>query len=135
MSASVPSPKTGATFVWVLGAFIGFAVLLYVIQALGAKKVESDPRLAERVANSAEINKAQGELIAKMGLNDAAKRDAIFTKTPESLGARKAAVSIQVVPGSPTQLKQAAAVAPAPAPAATGATPAVPAAPAAPGTK
>jgi hypothetical protein len=125
--------KSGATFLWVLGAFASFAVLFLVIQTLGAKKVEIDPRAPERLANTAEIAKAQTDLIAKMGLNDAAKKDAIYTKALEVLQSRKPAVSTQVVPGSPTQLKQAAAAAPAPAPAATPAAPAT--APAVPATK
>lgn len=119
--------KSGATFLWVLGAFASFAVLFLVIQTLAAKKVEIDPRAPKRLANTAEIAKAQTDLIAKMGLNDATKKDAIYTKALEVLQSRKPAVSSQVVPGSPTQLKQAAAAAPTPAPAATPAAPAVPA--------
>ncbi len=125
--------KSGTTFLWVLGAFASFAVLFLVIQTLGAKKVEIDPRSPERLANTVEIAKAQTDLIAKMGLNDAAKKDAVYTKALEVLQSRKPAVSTQVVPGSPTQLKQAAAAAPAPAPAATPAAPAT--APAVPATK
>ncbi len=120
--------KTGATFLWVLGAFASFAVLFLVIQTLGAKQGVVDPRAPERLANAEEITKAQTALIAKMGLNEASKKDALFTKALETLQARKPAVSTQVVPGSPTQLKQAAAAVPAPAPAANPAT--TPAAPA-----
>jgi hypothetical protein len=59
-----------------------------------------------------------------MGLNDLAKKSAIFDKTLTVLSSRKPTTSTQVVPGSPTQIKQAAA------PAATTPAPPAPAAPA-----
>lgn len=119
MSAAATSPNTGSPFLWALGAFASFAVLLALFLNL-AKPGEVDPRAPERLANTAEIFKAQAELIAKMGLDDAAKKVQIFDKTLELLKSRKPAASTQVVPGSPTQLKQAAASVPAPAaPAAT----------------
>ena len=123
MSAAATSPKTGSPFLWVLGAFASFAVLLAFFLNL-AKPGEVDPRAPERLANTAEIVKAQTELVAKMGLNDAAKKGQIFDKTLELLKSRKPAPSTQVVPGSPTQLKQAAAPA---APAAPAAAPTPPA--------
>lgn len=127
MSSTASSSKAGATFLWVLGAFASFAVLFYLIQALFVHPGEVDPRAPERLANKEEIVKAQSEIIAKMGLNDSAKKSAIFDKTLETLKSRPAGASTQVVPGSPTQLKQAAAPAPAtpaaPAPAAPAATP------------
>lgn len=118
MSAAATSPKTGSPFLWVLGAFASFAVLLAFFLNL-AKPGEVDPRAPERLANTAEIVKAQTELVAKMGLSDAAKKGRIFDKTLELLKSRKPAPSTQVVPGSPTQLKQAAASVPAPAAPAT----------------
>ncbi len=121
MSAAAQSPKPGAPFLWVFGAFTGFAILLAVFLNF-AKPGEADPRAPERLANKEEITKAQAELIAKMGLDDAAKKDAVFDKTLTLLASRKPAASTQVVPGSPTQLKQAAAPAPAAAPAAAPAT-------------
>lgn len=126
MSSTATSSKAGATFVWVLGAFAIFAVLFYLIQGVFATQGAVDPRIPERLANKEEILKAQNEIVAKMGLNDPAKKAAIFTKTLETLKAKPAGVSTQLVPGSPTQLKQAAAPAPAPAapaPAAPAATP------------
>jgi len=137
MSQSDPSPKAGATFLWVLGAFAGFAVLFIVIQAMSASKLGFDPRADERTANTAEILKAQTENIAKIGFSDAAKKKSVFEKSLTALAAKKPTVSTQVVPGSPTQLKQAAAATPPaapPAPASTAtAAPAAPApAPAAP---
>lgn len=132
MSQPDPSKKAGATFVWVLGAFAGFAVLFVLIQALNDSKEGFDPRAQERSDNTAEILKAQNENIAKLGLNDEAKKKAVFEKTIAELGAKKAGLSTQVVPGSPTQLKQAAA---ATAPAPTAPAPAAPAAPAVPATQ
>lgn len=138
MSQSDQPQKAGATFLWVLGAFAGFAVLFTIIEAANGSKLGADPRAPERIANTAEILKAQSENVAKIGLNDPAKKQAVIDKTLAALGGKKPAASTQVVPGSPTQLKQAAAeAAAAPAPASptspAPATPAVPApAPAAP---
>lgn len=130
MSQPEPSKKAGATFVWVLGAFAGFAVLFVLIQAISDSKQGFDPREQERRDNTVEILKAQSENIAKLGLNDAGKKKAVFEKTLTALASKKQAVSTQVVPGSPTQLKQAAAAAPAPAPAAPAPGAPAPAAPA-----
>ncbi|MBV6498485.1 MAG: hypothetical protein CJBNEKGG_00707 [Prosthecobacter sp.] len=116
MSAAASTSKPGAPFLWVFGAFTSFAILLAIFLNL-AKPAPVDPREPERLANKAEILKAQAELTAKMGLNDAGKKGGVFDKTLALLSSRKPAPSTQVVPGSPTQLKQAAA-APAPAPAA-----------------
>ncbi|TDU80977.1 hypothetical protein EI77_00279 [Prosthecobacter fusiformis] len=122
MSPTVPSSRAGATFLWVLAAFASFAVLFYLIQVTFATQGAVDPRIPDRLANKEEILKAQSEIIAKMGLNDGSKKAAIFDKTLETLKAKPEGVSPQVVPGSPTQLKLAAAPAPeaaAPAPAPT----------------
>lgn len=139
MSQPDQPKKAGATFLWVLGAFAGFTVLFVLFQSAVDSKLGEDPRAPERTANTAEILKVQGENMAKMGMTDAAKKKALFEKTLTGVGAKKPAASAQVVPGSPTQLKQAAAAA-APAPAAPAAAPAAatpspspaPAAPAAP---
>lgn len=130
MSQPDPSKKAGATFTWVLGAFAGFAVLFLLIQALSDSKEGFDPREQERRDNTAEILAAQAKSIASLGLNDAVKKQSVFDKTLAALAAKKPGVSTQVVPGSPTQLKQAATPPPAPAAPATPA-PATPA-PAAP---
>ena len=141
MSQSDPSNKAGATFTWVLGAFACFAVLFIVIQALSDSKQGFDPREQERRNNTAEILAAQEKSIASLGLNDDSKKKAVFEKTLAALAAKKPGVSTQVVPGSPTQLKQAAASVPPPTPTPTTAPaastsaappvpPAVPAAPA-----
>ncbi|MCF7785258.1 MAG: hypothetical protein K9N47_04000 [Prosthecobacter sp.] len=117
MSQPDPSKKAGATFTWVLGAFAGFAVLFILIQSITDSKQGFDPREDERHKITAEILNAQAESIAKLGLDDEAKKKAVFKGTLAALKEKKTGVSTQVVPGSPTQLKQAAAAA-APAPAA-----------------
>lgn len=124
MSSPANKTQPGATFLWVLGAFASFAVLFLVLQTLGGKKVESDPRAPERLANKEEITKAQKELIAKMGLEDASKKTVIYNKTLDLIKSRPTGPSAQVVPGSPTQLKQAAAAAVVPAAAPAPAAPA-----------
>jgi hypothetical protein len=121
-STSTPAGK-GATFTFVLGAFAAFAVLLSLFQAWKGE-TPSDPRAADRLAFAAEIQKAQNELIGKMGISDKAKAAALFAKTAETLKAKAPAASKTVVPGSPTQLKMA----PPAAPAAAHAAPATPAA-------
>lgn len=120
MSTPETPSKGGATFLWVLGTFAVFAVLLSLIQSF-VRQPDADPRAAERLASKEEILKAQADLTAKMGLDDLARREAVFARTVQEIKARKPAASAQVVPGSPTQLKQAAA---APAPAAPAAPPA-----------
>ncbi len=117
MSAAANTPKTSTTFLWVLGAFTSFAVLLAIFLNVG-KQASADPREPERLANKEEIAKAQLALVSKMGINDAVKKAAVFDKTLALIASRKPAPSTQVVPGSPTQHKQAAAPAPAAAPAA-----------------
>ena len=109
MSPPAIHSKSGSSFFWVLAAFASFAVLFLIIQTLAAKPGAEDPRAPERIANSAEIIKAQSEIIAKMGLNDPTEKAAIFDKTLTLLSSRKPSISTQVVPGSPTQMKQAAA--------------------------
>jgi hypothetical protein len=119
MSSTATPSKAGATFLWVLAAFASFAVLFYLIQSLFATQGAEDPRIPERLANKEEITKAQNEILNNMGLNDSSKKAAIYTKALESLKAKPEGVSTQLVPGSPTQLRLAAAPAPAaPAPAA-----------------
>ncbi len=121
--------KAGATFLWVLGAFACFAVLFSVIQAISGSAAGIDPRAPERQAARDEIVALQDANLTALGLKDAKKKAETFTKTLTVLKDKAPAASAQVVPGSPTQLKQAAAAAP-PAPAAVAPAPAVPAAPA-----
>lgn len=123
--------KSAPGFVWLLGAFAGFAILAAVLQGIfGAER--TDPRIPERLANWEEINKAQQASLQKMGL-EKGKSSAALAKGVTLVSGLAPSKSNMVVPGSPTQLKQAAAAAPA-APAAPAAgTPApapVPAAPA-----
>ncbi len=128
MSSSESSSQTGPTLLWVIGCFAGFAALFYLIQALfGGAAADADPRAGERLAARQEVAKEQAEMIGKMGLDDQAKRAAVFAKTAAGLKTKKAAKSEALVPGSPTQLKQMeaeAAAAAAQAPAAAGDKPA-----------
>jgi hypothetical protein len=114
MSSDSSSATGGGSF-WILAGFTGFAVLLALLLNLKSPAA-TDPAAPARLANQEEILKAQGDLLAKMGLKDDAKRSALFDATLQRLAQRKPASSTQVVPGSPTQLKQAAAAAPAAAP-------------------
>jgi len=132
MSQPAQPQKAGATFLWVFGAFAGFAVLFILIQAASGSKLGFDPRAEERSANTAEIVKAQNDNLAKLGLTDADKKKAMFGKAHTALGAQQPAASTQIVPGSPTQLKQAAADAAAAPPPAASAAPATTTPPAAP---
>lgn len=123
-SSESTSNRTGVGILTLLGSFAGFAVLFYLVQlAFGGSGQVEDPRSPERLTIKAEIAKAQSELLGKMGLTDEKRRQAVFEKTVATLQAKKPVKSGVVVPGSPTQLKQMAAEAPAttPAPKADGA--------------
>jgi hypothetical protein len=121
-----PSPQLAPGFVWLLGAFAGFAVLGALINAVFHQE-RPDPRSAERTANLAEITKAQSENLSKMGLEKGKSADRL-AKGLELVKVQTPTKSNMVVPGSPTQLKQAAAAAPAaPAPATAPVAPAAPA--------
>jgi hypothetical protein len=113
------SSSKGATFTFVLGIFAGFAVLLAALQALFGDPTLNDPREEERLKFKDEITAAQAPLLEKMGLKDKSRTADLLKKTAEALKAKTPKASTMVVPGSPTQLKQAAAVPAAPAPAAS----------------
>lgn len=108
MSTSETSSKSSASFLWVLGAFVGFTVIFLVVQALFGKVPVTDPRSPDRLVIRGEILAEQDAWIAKMGLNDETKKAALFAKATAELKNRKPAKSAFVVPGSPTQLKQMA---------------------------
>jgi hypothetical protein len=130
MSTSETPSKSSASFLWVSGAFVGFAALFFIVQALFGKAPVTDPRSPDRLAIKGEVLAEQNALIAKMGLNDEAKRAAIFSKAAAELKSRKSAKSAFLVPGSPTQLKQMAeGAAPPPADGAPAAAPVAPAKP------
>jgi hypothetical protein len=130
MSNSETSSKSSASFLWVLGAFAGFAVLFLLIQALFGTEQVTDPRSPDRLLIKGEILAEQQSLIAKMGLDDETKRAVLFVKASKEVKMRKTGKSAFLVPGSPTQLKQMAEGAAAPptdgAPAATPAAPVKP---------
>jgi len=119
MSSPETSSKKGATFSWLVLTFVGFTLLFYLIQAFFGGEGEIDPRSGDRLAFKAAVAEQQTELMAKMGLTDEAKRQAIFAKTAAILASKKPGKSDTLVPGSPTQLRQmeaeAAAAAPPPA--------------------
>jgi 23S rRNA maturation mini-RNase III len=106
MSSSETSSKKGATFSWLVLSFVGFALFFYLIQAFFGGAGQEDPRSGDRLAFKAAVAEQQGELVSKMGLNDEAKRQAIFAKTAAALTSKKPGKSATLVPGSPTQLKQ-----------------------------
>jgi hypothetical protein len=121
-----PSPQRAPGFVWLLGAFAGFAVLGALINGIFTQE-RPDPRSAERTANLAKITKAQNENLAKMGLEKGKSANRL-AKGLALVKAQAPTKSTMIVPGSPTQLKQAAAAAPAaPAPAPAPVAPAAPA--------
>jgi len=112
MSSPETSTKSNATFLWVLGSFVGFAVLFYLVQLVFGTQPVTDPRSPDRLVIKQEVLDEQKALLAKMGLTDEAKKAALFAKAASELKNRKPAKSAFVVPGSPTQLAQMAAEAP-----------------------
>ncbi len=123
-TSSTPS-RTLSVFLGTLAAFASFAVIAAVLQAVAGGKA-ADPMSADRLQKKADVAKEQDALIEKYGLKGDAS--AVFAKARELIKVRKAAVTTQVVPGSQTALKAAAA--PVPAPAAVAPTAAAPATPA-----
>ncbi len=117
-----PSNKQAPGFIWLLGVFAGFAVLGSVLTKVFSDE-RPDPRAAEPSANLAEISKSQNEKLAKMGL-EKGKSAARLSSSLETLKKLAPSKSNMVVPGSPTQLKQAATPAPATAPATVAPSPA-----------
>ena len=115
MSSDSTSPQRAPGFLWILGAFACFALLAFVFQGLFGQS-HTDPREAERLGNLSEIKAAQAANVQKLGL-EVGKSSERLTKALEALKAQKPTTSTMLVPGSPTQLKQSAAAAPAPKPA------------------
>lgn len=111
MSDSASKPAPG--FLWLLTAFLGFAALAVVLNAIfsGARP---NPRDEVRAANTAAIKEAQDKNLEKLGLLPG-KSAAALAKGLALVQAAKPTTSTMAVPGSPTQLKQAAqSAAPAP---------------------
>jgi hypothetical protein len=109
MSDSSPAPRAPG-FLWLLAILAGLVVVMLVLPQRSA----SDPRDLVRADNKAEIAKIHAPNLAKMGLEKGKSTDAL-TKGAGLVKGQPAAASAVAVPGSPTQLKQAAAAAPAPA--------------------
>ena len=118
------SPQRAPGIVWLLGALAGFAVVAMLLNGVLAG-TRTDPRLAVRTSNRADIEKINNENLVKLGLVKGKSEDAL-AKGLAAVKAMAPTTSTVVVPGSPTQLKQAAA---APAPAAAKPAEAAPAAP------
>lgn len=108
--------KSGPGFFWLLTAFLGFAALAMVLNAFFVGE-RPNPRDQVRAANTAALKEAQDKNLEKMGLLPG-KSAATLAKGLSLVQAGKPVTSTMAVPGSPTQLKQAAAsAAPAPTPA------------------
>ena len=122
------SPQRAPGIVWLLGALAGFAVVAMLLNgAFGGTR--ADPRLEVRTTNRADIEKINNENLTKLGLLKGSSDEAL-AKGLAAVKAMAPTTSTVVVPGSPTQLKQAAAApALAPAPAADAKKPAAPATP------
>ncbi len=108
MSSAATATKPNTPFLWVFGAFTCFAILLAFLLNL-ADPASVDPKESERLANKEEIAKVQAEIMNKLGMTEPSKREELITKSIQFLSSRKPAPSSQVVPGSPTQLKQTTA--------------------------
>lgn len=130
MSQSTTQPQSSALsiFVGTLAAFAFFAVVTALVQNIyGGKAV--DPGSATRLETKANVAKEQDALVEKYGLKG--DSTAVFEKAEAIIKNRKVTATTQVVPGSPTALKQAApAAAPAPATPAPAPAPAAPVTPA-----
>ena len=112
MSDSASKPAPG--FLWLLTAFLGFAALAVVLNAIFSG-VRPNPRDEVRAANTAAIKEAQDKNLEKLGLLPG-KSAAALAKGLALVQSAKPTTSTMAVPGSPTQLKQAAqSAAPAPA--------------------
>ena len=121
-------PQRAPGIVWLLGALAGFAVVAMILNSLlGGQR--TDPREAVRAANRAEIEKINNDNLAKFGLLKGKSEEAL-AKGLAMVKSQAQTVSTVAVPGSPTQLKQAAEAAaaakPAAAPAPAAPTPATP---------
>lgn len=127
MSSSTTSnpSRPQSVLMGTLAAFASFAVIAAILQMVAGGRPE-DPTRADRLRKKEDVAKEQGALLEKYGLSGDPK--AVFAKVEPQIKARKVSATTQVVPGSPTALKQAAAPAPVtPAPSAT--PPAAPPAP------
>ncbi len=117
MSDKSQSSKPAPGFFWFLSVLLGFAVAAAWLTSGAAPR--PNPRDEVRAKEAAEVKALQEANLQKMGLMKGKSTERL-AKSVDLLKAMPApAASSVVVPGSPTQLKQA----PAPAPAAAPATP------------
>jgi hypothetical protein len=106
-------------FFWLLAVFTVFAIGGAVLNLFGSQE-RPNPRDDERAALAAEIKTSHQANLGKMGLVWGDSTATLKAMLPKVV-AMKPSTSTVAVPGSPTQLKQAAAAAPAPAAAAAAA--------------
>lgn len=117
MSDTTSSNKPAPGFLWFVAVFLGFAVLAALFTS--GTHQRPNPRDDERASLAAEIKDQQNANLAKMHLEKGKSADQLKKAAEALKSLPPAAKSNALVPGSPTQLKQAAApAAPAPAPAA-----------------
>lgn len=117
------TPTRAPGFFWLLTVFLGFVAVAAVLNALFAGE-RPNPRNDVRAANTAALKEVQDKNLEKLGLLPG-NSDVRLTKGLALVQAAKPSTSTIAVPGSPTQLKQAAQpAAPAPAPAAPAQSPA-----------
>ena len=134
MSDTPSTPKPAPGFLWFVAVFLGFGILAALLTAGSGPR--SNPRDTVRATEAGAVREEQNANLAKMGLEKGKSKERL-AKAAEALKALPPpAPSKQVVPGSPTQMKQAAAApaAPALAPTAPAGAPPAPA-PAAPPAK
>jgi hypothetical protein len=113
MSDSTHTTHHAPGFVWILAAFAAFGVLTTLLQSRFGNVI-SDPAAAGRLATKEEVLAAQTTMVAKMNLVQGKSSEAL-SKAVDTIKAMKPKTSTMLVPGSPTQLKQAAAAPAAPA--------------------
>lgn len=101
-------------FVGILAAFASFALIAALLQGLAGGK-PADPSENERLKKKADVAAEQNAMIEKYGLKSNA--EAVIANAVTQISSRKLETTTTVVPGSPTAIKQAAAV-PTPSPAA-----------------
>jgi hypothetical protein len=108
---SSASTNRAPGFFWILAVFATFATTAALLNWFGEQE-RPNPRDAERAALAAEIKKGHQDSLKQMGLVSGNSTGTLAAVLPK-LQAMTPSKSAMLVPGSPTQLKQAAAAAPA----------------------
>jgi hypothetical protein len=106
MSDTPSTPKPAPGFLWFVAVFLGFGILAALLTAGSGPR--SNPRDTVRATEAGAVREEQNANLAKMGLEKGKSKERL-AKAVEDLKALPApAPSKQVVPGSATQMKQAA---------------------------